>query len=493
MQRRGWGSPRPHPHPSPPAAAASGESSPAFTGSPSSVHMFDLSPELHLHGGLGPLAAAHAAYGVADDDSGSEDGSDDLSAFLQNLKEKYGLADGAAAPPAPAPAPPPAPAAAPDAAPPSVQIRVCVTHSSTTGGGELPPPLDAGPPQGSPSKLQAVGGQAADCEPLMLPQPGHGPAPTAQQPEELQQQGGAAEALAPQAGELDAELDAELSVLEELQRQMAAQQQDEEPARAGSRQQPVAPAQQPPAPPPQQPGMAAAAAAASLIGAAARPAGEAVEQHSSTITEDAAVEPAEAAGPAPLLQHLPWASLHELLVERGFPGVLPAGEADMGAASGDSRQAVQPNPAALFTALHSLLREQARAAAHQQRLAEAAQAAARREGALVSSLTAAAKQRDGEIAKWKRLALDNQRAARDAQQAGGSLSQSREQLAAEARQLQGTVARLQAALHRKVCPLRAHGVVMALAEPSAPCACCSNAVHGQQRACATCCRWRAAQ
>ena len=452
MQRRVWGSPRAHPPPSPPAAAAgaSGQSSPAFTGSPASVHMFDLSPEVQLHGGLGlPPAAAHAAYGAADDDNGSDDGSDDLAAFLQGLKEKYGLAEGGALP-APAPVAAPVPDhAAHEAAPPSVQIRVCVTHSSTAGGGELPPPLGADPPQRNPSKLQAAGGQAADCTSFVLPQPqpDQEPAPPARQPEGLQQDE-AAEALALPAGELGAEVDAELSLLEELQRQMAGQQRGD---LAQRQQEQVEEAQQPLAPPAAQRGMAAAVAG-NAAGAAAAPAGQAVQQHSSAITEDA-VEPAEAAGPAAELseQQLPWASLHELLMERGFPGVLCAGAADVGAATGDSHQ--QPDPAALFTALHSLLREQARGAAHQQRLAEAAQAAARREGALVSSFTAATKQRDGEIAKWKRLALDNQRAARDAQQAGGSLSQSREQLAAEARQLQGTVARLQAALHRKVSAL----------------------------------------
>ncbi|PRW56849.1 basal body [Chlorella sorokiniana] len=465
--RRGWGSPRRHPPPASPEAAAltaaslgtSVEASPTLPDSPSSPSMFELSPEVHLQGGLG-ASAAHGAFGSAaytalGDDDGSEADSDDLTAFLAGLREKYGLQDATAAP---RPGPDALLAlAAPAEAAPSVRIRVHVTSTSTAGGGELPLPADAAMPQRSPSKEQHVSNEDAGAIPPQPPLPLPQPTPAAQQAEELQrpamqQQDTPIPEPRPQLPQpqpeehpqaemlLDAELDAELSTLEELQRQIEAQQQAQ-----GSEAAPIH--QQQPGTRPQQ--GQTGPAAASLGSPAAASAACAVERHSSTMVEDA-VESAQPAGPGaqPQLQ-LPWASLHELLVARGFPGLLPTEAADVGAGSSQLQQQQQPNPAALFTALHSLLQEQARAKQYQERLSEAAQTGARREGALVSSFTAAAKQRDAEIAKWKRLALDNQRAARDAQQAGGSLSQSREQLAADVRQMQGTVARLQAALHRK--------------------------------------------
>lgn len=432
------------------------EASPSLPDSPSSPHMFELSPEVQLQGGLG-VSAAHAAFGsvshaAALDEEGSEDDSDDLTAFLAGLREKYGLQDAPAVPP---PAPAPALAAEPEAVP-AVCIRVQVTSTSTAGGGEVTLPPAPAMPQRSPSKVQRTGPEGSGAGPPM-PQLPFMPPPAAQQVEQLLQQGSSAKAAqqqepqqpqprpqpqpqpqpeeAPEAELLDAELDAELTALEELQRQLDQRQLGPSSSAAPMQQQEPAAALQ-------QPG-AATAALSSLPAAAAA---HAVEHHGSTEVEDA-VESAQPAG-APQLR-LPWASLHELLVERGFPGVLPANTADVGAGSYQPQES-QPDPAALFTALHSLLQEQARAKLHQERLAEAAKGAARREAALVSSFTTAAKQRDAEIAKWKRLALDNQRAARDAQQAGGSLSQSREQLVVEVRQLQGTVARLQAALHRKV-------------------------------------------
>ncbi len=456
--RRGWGSPRLHPPPpaSPDAAASvgtSGEASPNPS-SPSSPPMFHLSPEAHLKGGLGvPTAQAAAAWSA--DDGGSEDDSEDLSSWLGALREKYGLQD-AAAVPLPALAGTPMPAAQADAAP-SVHIRVHVTSTSTAGGGELSLPDAAAVPQLSPGKAQlkqeeeAVGAAVTSTllptEPAsasrqagqLVPQSSMANAVEQQQQQEPQTQPQPQPHLdeTAEAELLGAELDAELTALEELQCQLAKQQHAQGSGQAQMQQQGL------PAPP-QQPGTAATSHGSTAAAAT----GHTVERHGSSVVEDA-VECAQPAGlDAPQLQ-LPWASLHELLVERGFPGVLPAAGADVGAGSSELQEP-QPDPATLFTALHSLLQDQARAKLHQERLAEAAKAAARREGALVSSFTAAAKQRDAEIAKWKRLALDNQRAAREAQQAGGSLSQSREQLAAEARQLQGTVARLQAALHRKV-------------------------------------------
>lgn len=312
--------------------------------------------------------AALAALGGgadADADSGSESGGEDLSGFLAELKSRYGLLDPqVAAPAVPAAEQPLADAL--DSVPAHVWLRTQ----------EQQPQADGQEPQ---------------------PQP---------QPDQ-------------EEGLLDAELDAELSVLEELQRQLSPQPQGQAVV-----------------PPLEAEAASPAAGTPAEVLASQPPMGSAAPAAGPNSTSGLP-SPAAPAG------KLPWASLHTLLVQRGFPGLLPGNSAP------DGLVPAQPDPAALFQALQSLLAEQARAAAHQLRLGETAAGAARREGALVSSFTAAAKQRDAEVARWKRLALENAQAARDAHLTSVDAGASREQLAADARKLQTAVSRLQAALHSK--------------------------------------------
>ncbi|KAL4858434.1 hypothetical protein ACK3TF_001414 [Chlorella vulgaris] len=145
-----------------------------------------------------------------------------------------------------------------------------------------------------------------------------------------------------------------------------------------------------------------------------------------------------AGGPVPAACQQPplrWQALHTSLVQRGFPGLF-----------GDGEPASQPDPAATFQALHSLLQEHARCSVHQQRLLEATQAAGRRERALVSGFAAEARKRAAETAKWKQVALSCQVSARDAQRGCQQRQGATEQLAAEARQLDALVTRHQHAL-----------------------------------------------
>lgn len=147
-------------------------------------------------------------------------------------------------------------------------------------------------------------------------------------------------------------------------------------------------------------------------------------------------------------RRLPWGLLHTLLVQRGFPGIF-ASLADSGAAAVADYADLEPANEDLFEALHSLLEEQARAAAHARRLTEALQAAQRREGALVAGFTSAAKRREAEVAKWKRLALDNQVAVRDAQLFSQQSGRASDAAAVEARRLEGLVQQLEHQLRGK--------------------------------------------
>ena len=134
---------------------------------------------------------------------------------------------------------------------------------------------------------------------------------------------------------------------------------------------------------------------------------------SATATSSSDWSDLRAAGPAPLYsstsfgaeapagsagagggwgEQLPWALLSQQLAAAGFPGI--------GAGAGS-----QPEPGALYAALSSVLAECERRGRHAQQLGEAAQAAARREDALLRRFQAAAGEKEVEAAKWKRLAL----------------------------------------------------------------------------------------
>ncbi|KAL4422033.1 hypothetical protein ABPG77_004849 [Micractinium sp. CCAP 211/92] len=162
-----------------------------------------------------------------------------------------------------------------------------------------------------------------------------------------------------------------------------------------------------------------------------------------------------AAAPAQHRRRLPWASLHTLLVQGGFPGIFPA-LADSSASAPADYSDLEPANEDLFQALHSLLEELARAAAHAKRLTEALQAAQRREAAVVAGFTSAAKRREAEVAKWKRLALDNQLAARDAQLSSRHSGQAGDAASAEARRLEGQVQQLKHQLRSKDAELERH-------------------------------------
>lgn len=171
-----------------------------------------------------------------------------------------------------------------------------------------------------------------------------------------------------------------------------------------------------------------------------------------------------AAAPAQHRRRLPWASLHTLLVQGGFPGIFPA-LADSRASAPADYSDLEPANEDLFQALHSLLEELARAAAHAKRLTEALQAAQRQEAAVVAGFTSAAKRREAEVAKWKRLALDNQLAARDAQLSSRHSGQAGDAASAEARRLEGQVQQLEHQLRSKVGGDKATNLVW-------PCKCC---------------------
>lgn len=490
-------------------AACSPSAPPAFRPGSSGAssllggEMFDLSPEADALGLLGALPHAAAQYppaasggwqhppaAVAFGSEADEDEEDDLSLFLEQLKNKYQLAPA-----------PPVPEAAAAAAPGGIRVHVRVTSSAGGGEAAAPPPQqqqaadpfqDGGIPAWMPAAAppaaglgthcqnstaaarppsaaatdgrapaagaQAAGAAASPGAPAPLAQGAvddHSPqqqpadaadAPPAEQPtaQPAEEPAAKQEAAGDEEGLLSAEMSAELAALEEMQHRLAEQQAAEQQQQQAEQQQQDLPG----APAPTE-GNSAATPAGSTHHEQPAPAAAVPAQQPSQ--EPSSAPPSAARSQQPTAQQLPWAALHSHLLQRGFPGLLPLGS-DAGSAA-----AQQPDPAALFAALSSLLQEQARSAAQQQRLAEATQAAARREGALVASLTAAAHKRDADIEKWKRLALSNQVAARDAQMSSRQCSHAGEQLAAEARALERDVARLQHALHGKVrgaCPWR---------------------------------------
>ena len=489
--------------PSSPSGAASAGGWPPASSSggstPESSHlgsMFQLSPEGQLPPGL---AVAAAALEAADSEAGDSQAGGDLSAFLADLKSKYGLAGG--------------PHAASNrsnmdcliaAEPPAVSVHVMVqsqAHGDTAVSCQpRPPALPRSPPRlSSPGQFQraltlpaaAHQSWAATSTGLLLPvsksatvnanpmfgdshtwggtdgeggtgeqqedmeqqqaQPGswHQQEQQAQaggwQQQEQEEQPGSwqqQEQVEQERDDLDADLDAELSTLEDLQRQLSKPQQQVQAKEA------------------QRKEARHAAASSSGSDAAGLTGGPAAA---------AAAAAADMAPPPPPVlrqqlqqqRQLPWGSLHNLLVRHGFPGLLPVDTADapVPADTADlqeqqqpqqQQQALEPEPAAVFETLHSLLQEHQRGSLHQQRLAEAAQATARREAALIAGFTSAARQREAEVTKWKRLALDTQKAARDAQLSSQHSSHVEQQLAAEARQLERRVSQLQHALHSRV-------------------------------------------
>lgn len=439
QMRSPWGSPRRAP-PSPPATTA--DASPPFEpgGSDTSSllgDVFDLSPELPPMGALGSLGLPAAVETPAVASGG------DVDLFLANLKSKYRLHP-TLPPLISAPAAPLA-AEVPAAACSASTVRVHVRVTSSLGNSELaapppwqqvgtddgcilpwvpciapagdfllPPSLEAGLIHGSANEAgPCPGTEAADAvlaEGLPSPpvqqqeqespaQPAAAPIPTVapqaatsapnqeeqqlgQAPHEEQQRRQQQWLLAEQECMLSAEMSAELMALETLQHQLIEQ----------SRPQPLE----------RQPQLQNAEQAAAIT----NPSGEAdatagaeeqaghgsppPQQQRQQQQQCELLGSAHASMPPlpPQAEQLEWSSLHTLLVQRGFPGLLPA----------DADADRQPDPATLFTALHSLLQEQARSTSHQQRLAEAAQAAARREGALVASLTVAARQHLGAAA-----------------------------------------------------------------------------------------------
>lgn len=412
--------------------------------------MFQLSPEVQglapagLPQAEGSLSHELAMFVAQDADGGSDsEAGDDLSSFLADLKSKYGLNEdmdhsggplavsvsvvlpspgtrSGSPPPLTLPLPPPSPqhwsvnplwhsrAVSPEAAGAGRQLSASASGAhrlSSEHDGDmvsaLPQPWwqEPVPPAG---QLPGSSSQAHNnVQPLQ--QPAQGAEGQERESSEQRQ-----EEQEVQPG-LDggAKLDVELSVLEELQRRAAADQLEQDQRQAAS---------------------------SSNAGAGTGQGG----------ISAAGGEPGLGACGQPPQRQLPWQSLHTLLVQRGFPGLL---------SMDDEASSRQPDPAAVFEALHSLVREHARCAAHQQRLTEAAQLAARREGALLASFAAASKQKEGEIAKWKRLALENQVAARDAQRSRQQCRGASDQLAAEARQMEGLVSRQQHALSVRVGPL----------------------------------------
>jgi hypothetical protein len=393
-----------------------------------------------VHAGSDSTLEAHslssspeAEPAAPDVDVSDSEAGDDLLSFLADLKNKYGLED--AGFPLQSTAGPGTPADSQG----QLQVNVGVVSGAPMPGSSPPPTLPLLPHLENHQGTDVCDSEASATQTSAQSEPGEGleqhasceshselddelasapqppwwqtaaplenPCPHDASAAQAATQDDAAETPAVRWEEADgciAQLEAELRELEELQRLAAAHEpQADHPA------------------------------------AAAEP--------SSTSRPD---QPSEASPPhgraqpsAWVQQPLPWHGLHSLLVRRGFPGLF---------GSADPSSQPQPDQAALYSALQSLLHENARCSAHQQRLVEAAREASRRESALVRSFAAAAKKKAGELAKWKRLAMESQVAAQHAQHSGQRCKGTGDQIAAEARQLEALVSRQQHALSIKV-------------------------------------------
>eukprot|EP00887_Chlorella_sp_A99_P002320 scaffold10.g2320.t1 len=190
---------------------------------------------------------------------------------------------------------------------------------------------------------------------------------------------------------------------------------------------------------------------------------------------------------------LPWPEINAALLQAGFPAVL--------APAANGAAASSPEAGLAYRALDALLREHARLQAHAQRLADGVQGAGRREAAAAASLRAVCRrgagaaapaaaccpiarlraawpaarslpglptplvhgtpshhppvcrQKEGELQKWRRLALENQQLAREAQLAQAASGKGSQALAEEARRLAGRVEQLEREVHGKAAAL----------------------------------------
>ena len=148
-------------------------------------------------------------------------------------------------------------------------------------------------------------------------------------------------------------------------------------------------------------------------------------------------------GPEPA--KLEWKSLNASLLRAGFPPIFPSSGAGFVEAAAPAQDS-----SLVYQALDSLLREHARLCTHMQHLADGVQGASRREIQVVASFNAISGQKNAQLHKWKRLALENQQLARDAQLASAHNSASTQSLVAEAKRLAGQVMQLEHELRSKV-------------------------------------------